>query len=85
MNADENGITFSTGKTLYANRGIVGICMIGDSEDRDLLFYGYDGGLNLPKDVWCDSDRRLTPAECVELADAMLTRWAEFRAQYARA
>ena len=84
MKADSKGLTFSTGKSVYANRGIIGICMDDKSKDSELVFYGYDGGLYLPKDDWCDSDCRLTPAECVELADAMLIRWADFRTQYAQ-
>ena len=85
MKATRDGLTFSTGKHLYANRGIVGICLADDDEDRQSVFYGYDGGINTPLDEYVSPEHRMTPAECVELADEMLRRWAEFRAKYARA
>ena len=77
MATDNGFIVFSTGKRLDPNRGIVGIDHEGSTHE------GYDGGIPIPEDaVWSDS--ALTPAECVELADVMLARWAAFRAKYAK-
>lgn len=40
---------------------------------------GYDHGISGPWDDWRDEQDRLTEAECVELADAMIERWQEFK------
>lgn len=85
MKATQDGLEFSTGKSVYINAGIIGLCIAGDNDNILSLSYGYDGGISLPEDTWASPQNRLTPAECVELADEMLKRWAEFRAKYARA
>lgn len=79
MKADRDELIFSTGKTVRINRGIVGICLADHQKDRAKLFYGYDGDIDMPEDVYAEPAQRLTHAECVELADEMLKRWAEFR------
>ena len=85
MKSDDDVLTFSTGKQMPANRGIVGLCISDGSDDRLRVYEGYDGTLRMPEDDRSTPERRLTPAECVELADKMLEQWAEFRAKYARA
>jgi hypothetical protein len=84
MKVGHDELTFSTGKTLYANRGIVGLCLTDNDEDRQNVFYGYDGDISTPLDDCVSPEHRMTPEECVELADAMLKRWAEFRSHYAK-
>ncbi len=63
INEDER-IIFSTGREVYANKGIIGI-------DSDLsLTYGYDG------DFEGDS---LSNEEKLEIANFMITRWLQFK------
>jgi hypothetical protein len=85
MKATRDRLNFSTGKSAYINAGIIGLCIAGDDESILNLSYGFDGGILLPEDTSASPDNRLTPEECVELADEMLKRWEEFRAKYARA
>ena len=80
MKATPEGLTFSTGKTVYANRGIIGICITENKLDNDYLYQGYDGTIGFSEDAPVSlDDEFLTPLECVELADAMLERWQQFR------
>lgn len=79
MKAEKDILTFSSGKTVYANRCILGLSLAGPNE----LFYGFDGYISLPNYDWQLPESRLTAEECVELADAMLQRWAAFREKYA--
>lgn len=81
MKAEKDILTFSSGKTVNANRCILGLSL--RNEDECYLFDGYDGGISLPEDDWQLPESRLTAEECVELADAMLQRWAAFREKYA--
>jgi hypothetical protein len=83
MEATRDSITFSTGKSLYINAGIIGLKIAGDPEELLSLSYGYDGIISSPEESWASN--ALTSGECVELADEMLRRWAEFRAKYASA
>ena len=80
MKAKDDKLIFASGRTVYANAGIVGLCINDDPEFGAGLSYGYDGGISLPEDSAKD---RLTAAECVELAEEMLSRWTAFRAKYA--
>lgn len=85
MKATDDYLEFSTGKKVYANNTIVGIRAGGEGAEKLDVFDGYDGSLALPDDdadIYPYSDR-LTAAECVELADAMLKKWSEFRAKWA--
>ena len=67
MRVEENKLIFSTGRTEYANSGIVGL-------GPDLcLSQGYDG--DLPWD--------LTKEERLELADFMISLWNLFKEQTA--
>lgn len=72
---DRDEYVFSSGNRIYANGGIIGI---DDSNPRSKLFYGYDGGVDWPVDEWNGS--KLTKADMVELADAMIERWQAFKA-----
>lgn len=82
MKVTRNGLTFSTGKTLYAERAVIGLRVVDAEHGSPELFCGYDARMSLPSDEWEEPEARLTPAECVELADQMLKRWSEFRARY---
>lgn len=74
----EKHLILSTGKSIYCNRGIIGLCPDG------WVYEGYDGTIlqdgedEFPEDF----PLRLTHAERVELADIMLTRWQEFRQRW---
>lgn len=69
---DSDGYTFSSGRGLYANCGIIGIA-------PDLqLSEGYDGPINWPPHE-LDSNP-LTAEDMIELADMMIERWQKFRA-----
>lgn len=82
MKADSNQLIFSTGKSIAIHGGVVGLRLT--TGDDDGLHYGWDGEIQTPADEWCDQSRKLSPSECVELADEMLLRWAAFRAKYAK-
>lgn len=83
VKATDDYLEFSTGKKVYANNTVVGIRLGGEEAERLDVFDGSDGGIALPDaDIYPYTDR-LTAAECVELADAMLKKWSEFRAKWA--
>mgnify|MGYP001607305997 CR=1 FL=1 len=61
-------LVLSSGKRIYANRGILGI------RDGDNTIYdGYDG------EVWSGGDQCLTHAERAEIADYMIALWQRYR------
>lgn len=58
----------STGRTFYANNGLIGISPLGaDAAVR--VSEGYDGGVHV--DEWTAAERR-------ELADYMIALWSAF-------
>lgn len=58
------------GKTVDANEDVIGIDGEGD------VYGGYDRcGLTIHTPPW-------TAADCVELANAMIARWAAYREKY---
>lgn len=59
---DDDDVTLSTGRTIYANRGIFGLTPDGE------LTEGCDGGV----------DANLAPAERREIAEMMIARWRKF-------
>lgn len=63
---DDEIITFSTGLSVKAFHGIVGI-----APDLE-TYYGYDGGL-------FEYDYTPTKQERIELADLMIARWQAFK------
>jgi hypothetical protein len=72
---DGDTITFSSGRTLYANRGIVGISLEPKfNEEYYDIYEGYDGTI-----FWPDLDEGAN-ADMVELAEMMIERWKSFRA-----
>jgi hypothetical protein len=83
MKIEGDQVTFSTGKKVYVNCGIIGL-----SPDLDVSA-GYDNGWFSPTDGWHDEDgivdpqsrHYLTPAEQAELADYMLEQWQKFKAR----
>lgn len=58
-------LIFSTGKIVYANKGIVGLTE-PDDEFGWRAWEGYDGGISLDK---------LTKKEIIELANYMIDLW----------
>ena len=69
-------VIFSTGKVKKANCGIIGI---GRSHS---ITEGYDGGFFQQKEEWEEDEYYdgLTKDEQIEIADYMIARWAEFKA-----
>ena len=84
MKITQDKLEFANGKRMYINAGIIGLCVVDDDDSTLSLSYGCDGGILLPEDTWSSPDGRLTPEECVELADEMLKRWTDFRAKYVK-
>lgn len=64
MRIEGDDLIFSSGKTIYANQGIVGI----DSEGY--ITEGYDGGID---------DDKFTPDEKMEFADYMIGLWRSYK------
>jgi hypothetical protein len=71
MKYDENTdlLTFSTGKSVFANCGILGIRK-DDDGGHIYIYEGYDGHL---------SDEDLTKIERIELADFVIGLWTEYK------
>lgn len=81
MKIEGDCITFSSGRTRYANCGIVGL-----SPDLSVS-EGYDGGIwsvdELDLDFnWRDKEEHLTADDLQELANFMMSRWQEFGRKY---
>ncbi len=67
-------IYFSSGRTAYANNGIVGLC------PKLTISEGYDGGIPWPRSEYDDPDEGdLTAADMAELADYMIELWGKFK------
>jgi hypothetical protein len=80
IKSDGDTITFSSGRTVYANCGIVGISHEPKfNEEYYEIYEGYDGTI-----FWPDLDegdpKSVTNADMVELAEMMIERWKSFRA-----
>ena len=76
-------IVLSTGTEVYTNKGIVGLSL---TEPANQIFHGYDGHVSSVLDENHDpeiDEDALTRAECVELADKMVTAWLAYRAAVA--
>jgi len=68
----EDGFIFSSGKEMYANKGVIGLARAHEEYSFSwLLCEGYDGGFD---------DHYMTKAEKHELADYMIELWQEFKA-----
>lgn len=87
MNVNDDVITFSSGRTLQAFRGFVGISIDNREDARDIK-EGFDGTLfkGCALDVKDDFDVEpcMTVDERVELAEYMARRWIQY-AKAARA
>jgi hypothetical protein len=76
IKADSDGVTFSSGRTMYANQGILGL-----SPDLE-LYEGYDGGVWVfdENGNWAlGPEEPPTRVDLVELADMMMVRWQQFK------
>ena len=78
MRIYENRLHFeSTGRTLIASEGIIGLAPNGD------VYSGWDEILfeHLPLMPKAPKTDDLNPAELIELADYMIARWQAFRSR----
>lgn len=90
---DGDEIVLSTGKRVSAYAGVVGIELLPKDPAAALMYCGYDDHVPSVFDdtYWSDPDDEdaaasiLSAAECVELADLMIQRWAEFKEHAANA
>ena len=84
MKIQDDEVIFSTGKTLYANRGIIGI-----SPELNVT-QGYDSGFYKTEDLEYNFNAAdeykvelcLTTKEAIELADYMIEQWTKFRSKH---
>jgi len=76
MKIEGDEVIFSSGRTRYANNGIIGL----DSGDN--VSEGYDGGFWQPDD-W--NNEKLSTDDLAELADFMVARWQAWKARNAAA
>lgn len=74
MKIENDTLLFDSGKELDCYGGVVGLSVEG--------VYGTKPGAAGVFGGW-DSDLMLSHAECVELADFMVARWAKFGADHA--
>ena len=82
IDMENEDFILSSGRTLYANRGIIGISPI--RKEAFLIFDGYDG-------IFCNQDQpddheygfpKLTPEEYSEIADYMIALWTERKKEF---
>ncbi len=68
-------VIFSSGRTRYANNGIIGLSPSLDVSE------GYDGGFQTEIYEWDEPDpeRDLTKEDLSELADYMISQWSKFK------
>lgn len=84
MLIDGEVLVFSTGKRIYANRGIIGLSEEIISDEYDLFAEGYDG-MVYRNYTSVDGERvsTLTNEEKIELAEYMIGLWTKFLEQVA--
>jgi len=77
MILEDDGDTYrlSTGKTFYANNGIIGLSFddVTPDEDGEYSFglaEGYDGGISVEK---------FSDAEILEIAEGMIELWSKYK------
>lgn len=73
-NEKPNHYRLTSGREIYANRGILGLGLASD----DTLYEGYDGHITDADEY---DDGRLTPAERRQIADQMIARWQAWAAK----
>ena len=84
MKFEDDKIVFSSGRTAYANRGIVGLSE--PDEGGWQISEGYDGGLwHTGSDDWREEGdpNKLSPDDLRELADHMIDMWQRFKVSIA--
>ena len=70
-------LIFSNGKSIYANRCIIGLCE--PEKDKWIIFDGYDGTINDPSNKFSPEEDILTKEERIELAEYMIDLWTKFK------
>jgi hypothetical protein len=83
MKIEQDHIVFSTGKRLEVAWQTIGIKLTGneDAGDKITIHEGSSGPIYLPGESFFTKNA-LTKEECIELADAMIDRWRQFRSQH---
>lgn len=79
MTRTKDGYQLSTGREIYANRGILGIT----PDDPLVCSEGYAGGVYVSEsdeDCLKDEEPKLTREERAEIADYMIALWQQFKA-----
>ena len=86
MERTEKGYRLSTGRAVYAHRGLIGISVSDQDSDEDShgfeISEGFDGHLDINGHYDYVSDGVIeawTEAEKLELADFMIQQWQAFR------
>lgn len=84
MQFHRDSIVFSTGKVKKVAANGIGIRMVDDDPDGRISICDAYGN-----PVWRHGeglwpDRGLTPEECIELADAVIARWEQFKKQVSK-
>jgi len=86
MERTEKGYRLSTGREVYAHRGLIGISVSDRDSDEDShgfeISEGYDGHLDVNGHYDYVSNgvvEAWTEAEKLELADFMIQQWQAFR------
>lgn len=72
---DYDEFTLSTGRTVYANRGLIGL---GINDGEFEISEGYDGHIWVD-DTWDGNKSKWTVSEKGELADFMIGLWTAFK------
>lgn len=78
---DQDNYELSTGRQFYANNGEIGRGCDAQANPS----HGGDGSISVADPLACigDGDESWTPAECAELADAMIARWQTWKGAHA--
>lgn len=74
---DDDHYQLSSGRTFYANNGVIGIAFDDVNPSTDTLSYGADGGIAIadlhdPAEHWTLDEKR-------ELANFMIETWTRWR------
>lgn len=73
MKVEGSDLIFSSGRSLYAHGGIVGMT----STDEPEISGGWDNGIGTAAEAM--RIEKLSPEDLIELADFMIARWQAFR------
>jgi len=85
MKVEKGNIVFSTGKRIKAAWETIGIKLSGDEEfgEEITIHEGSVAPIYLPGETVFTKDA-LTAEECVELVDAVIARWQEFKDRHSK-